>query len=103
MDLRYKNEFIDKISTNDRVSIVEFWSYRCEYCRYIAPLLNELSNNNDIDIYKFEAEKFPYITSHFKVNSLPTVVVCKNGTVVDRLEGFDSADNFIDKIEKLIG
>ena len=63
--------------------LVDFWATWCGPCRMIAPVLEELSEENpDVKIVKVDVDENPELASQFQVMSIPALFVIKNGEVV---------------------
>lgn len=84
--------FKDEIESAETV-LVDFWANWCPPCKMIAPILEELEKEMpDLKIVKLNVDDNPKTTSSFKVMSIPTLVVFKNGLPVDKLIGYLSKD-----------
>lgn len=84
--------FKDEIESADTV-LVDFWANWCPPCKMIAPILEELEKEiPNLKIVKLNVDDNPIIPSSFKVMSIPTLIVFKNGIPVDKFIGFVSKD-----------
>ena len=89
--------------TNNKVVLVDFWAAWCAPCRMMAPVLNdvaaELSGNSHVG--KINIEQYQALAQKFKVRNIPTLILFKNGTEVNRFVGIKSKDFLIKEIAKV--
>jgi thioredoxin 2 len=69
--------------------IVDLWAPWCGPCRVVGPILEELSRDyaGRLKVVKVNVDENPSTAQHFEAFSIPTMVVIKNGRVVDRIVG----------------
>lgn len=78
-----KNNFQEIVMNSEKPVLVDFWATWCGPCRMIAPVLEELSEENpDVKIVKVDVDESPELASQFQVMSIPALFVIKNGEVV---------------------
>ena len=80
--------FNDTIN-GDKPVLVDFWAEWCGPCKMIGPLVEELANDYDgkAVIAKLNVDENPETTARFGVRSIPTLLVFKNGQIVDKQIG----------------
>lgn len=89
--------------TKGKVVLVDFWASWCAPCRVMAPVLNEIASELDGNshIGKVDIEKFQSLAGRFKVRSIPTMILFKNGKEVGRFVGIKSKDFLLKEIAKV--
>ena len=72
--------------------LVDAWAAWCGPCRIIAPVLDQLAaeSNGRYLIAKLNVDENPMTASRFGIQSIPTLLIFKNGTLVDRMVGVQS-------------
>lgn len=84
--------------------LVDFWAEWCAPCRALAPTIDELANEfqGKAKIAKVDIEANPSIASQFGIRSIPTVLVFKNGQLVEQLVGRQSKTSYAEVLNKQI-
>lgn len=79
-----------KEETGSGVVLVDFYATWCGPCKMIAPVLVELDSEigDKVKIVKVDVDESITTTSEFGVMSVPTLLMFKNGEVVDKVVGF---------------
>jgi thioredoxin 1 len=69
--------------------LVDFWATWCGPCRMIAPVVGELATENagSVKVCKINIDDSPAIAAGYGVSSIPTLIIFKNGEIVDRFVG----------------
>ncbi|MEM6798434.1 MAG: thioredoxin family protein [Planctomycetota bacterium] len=69
------------------VRILEFGATWCGPCQQMKPILDQYEAETGSVIHRLDVDESPAIAQHFRVSSIPTIVVLQDGRVVDRLVG----------------
>ncbi len=86
------------------VLLVDFYADWCGPCRMLASTINKLADEfqGRAKVVKVNVDKFPALARRFKANSIPNVVIIKDGVVVDRIVGLNKANRYSAALEKLL-
>jgi thioredoxin 1 len=85
------------------ITLVDFWAVWCAPCKMMAPVLNEVAEkvHSDIKIGKLNIEHFQEIATRYKIKSIPTMVIFKNGKEAGRFSGVKSRDFIIKQLNNI--
>lgn len=86
---------------NGGVAVVDFWAEWCGPCRAITPIIEELSKEYDgkATIGKVNVDENPEVSMKYNIRSIPTILILKNGEVVEKQVGITTKQKLVDKIE----
>ena len=80
-----KNNFQNEVMNADKPVLLDFWASWCAPCRKAFPIIEEIaSEREDIKVGKINVDEQPELASEFGIMSIPTLVVMKNGKIVQQ-------------------
>ena len=83
-----KNIFQNEVMNSDKTVLLDFWAPWCAPCRMVVPIIEEISGERpDIKVGKINVDEQPELASEFSIMSIPTLVVMKNGKIVQQVSG----------------
>lgn len=75
--------------TESGVTLTDFWAPWCGPCRMQSPIIEELAEEMDnVEFFKMNVDEEQEVAAQFGIRSIPTLLVKKDGQVVDQLVGF---------------
>jgi thioredoxin 1 len=78
--------FNQEIESND-IILVDFWAEWCGPCKMISPILDEISNEYSLPVGKLNVDENPGKAQEYSVQSIPTMVLFRNGKPVHTVLG----------------
>lgn len=81
-----KNNFNQEVLNSDKPVLMDFWAPWCGPCRMVVPLVEEIAKErSDIKVVKINVDEEQELAMQFGVMSIPTLVVMKNGKIVNQV------------------
>ena len=83
-----KNNFQNEIMDSEKTVLLDFGAPWCAPCRMVVPVIEEIAGERpDIKVGKINVDEQPELASKFSIMSIPTLVVMKNGKIVQQVSG----------------
>ena len=96
-----ENNFHEEVEAHKGLVLLDFFATWCGPCKMLAPVLDALGEEvQDVKICKSDVDEASALAAKFGVQSIPTVVLFKDGEVVDGFVGFRAKEQILPMIEK---
>lgn len=83
-----RDNFQEEIVKSEKTVLLDFWAAWCGPCRMVSPIVDEIAQERpDIRVGKVNVDEQPELAAAFQVMSIPTLVVMKDGKVVNQSVG----------------
>jgi len=84
--------------------VIDFWAVWCAPCRMIAPIIEDLATiyEGKVKVGKLDVDSNQQTAIKYGVRSIPTVLIMKNGKVVDTIIGAMPKANFVDRLQAVL-
>ncbi|MGM9606481.1 MAG: thioredoxin [Oscillospiraceae bacterium] len=83
-----KNNFREEVVHSDKPVLLDFWASWCGPCRMVSPIVDEIAaERNDVKVGKINVDEQPELAGQFGVMSIPTLVVMKDGKIINQMVG----------------
>ena len=83
-----KNNFENEVLNSDKTVLLDFWASWCAPCRMVVAIVEEIADERrDIKVGKINVDEEPELANKFNIMSIPTLVVMKNGKIVQQVSG----------------
>ena len=81
-----KNNFENEVLNSDKTVLLDFWASWCAPCRMVVPIVEEIASERR-EVGKINVDEEPELVNKFSIMSIPTLVVMKNGKIVQQVSG----------------
>lgn len=83
------DSFENDVLNSDKPVLVDFWAEWCGPCRMVGPVVDELAGEfeGQAKIGKVDVDNNPEISTKYGIRSIPSLLIFKNGEVVDQIVG----------------
>jgi thioredoxin 1 len=86
------------------ITLVDFWAVWCGPCKKQGPIIDKIAEEygSKAKICKIDIDQNPVISTKYNVTLIPTILIFKNGKVVQKYVGLQQKDVLVNKIKELL-
>jgi thioredoxin 1 len=93
------NNFQEEVLNSEKPVLLDFWASWCGPCRMVGPILDEIAaERSDIKVAKVNVDEQPELASKYKIMSIPTLMVIREGKVVNQALGARPKNQILDML-----
>lgn len=90
----------DNVKSSDKTVLLDFYAEWCGPCRMVSPLVDEIADENKgLFVGKVNVDDEPELAQAFGVVSIPTLVVMKDGKIVNQTVGVRPKEQILDMLK----
>jgi thioredoxin 1 len=95
---RFKTEVLE----SSALSLVDFWAPWCGPCHLLAPTVQKVADRfgGQIKVGKLDIDAYPELAATYGITAIPTLLLFRDGKVVDRMVGVVSENTLAGRVEK---
>ncbi len=90
--------FNEEVLNSKGVVLVDFWASWCNPCKMLSPILDEVSEVVEAKITKVNVDEVDELSNKYKIRTIPTMIIFKDGEVIDTINGLVPKDVLIEKL-----
>jgi len=92
--------FDQQVLQSEMPTLVDFWAAWCGPCRMVAPVVKEIASDQAevLKVAKLDVDQNPATATRFGVQSIPTLIVFKDGQPVERIVGYMPKERLMERV-----
>ncbi len=98
-----EDNFVNEVLNSDQPVLVDFWAEWCGPCRAVGPTIDALATEYEgrVKVGKMNIDDSPRVTAQFGIQSIPAVVLFKQGRIVDTLVGVQPKQKYESALDQI--
>jgi len=99
-----KENFEQEVIKSDIPVLLDLWATWCGPCMMLSPIIEEIANESDgkYKVGKINVDEEPELASAFKVSSIPTIIIIKDGVIAEVSVGYQPKEKILSLIESVL-
>jgi len=99
-----KDNFDQEVINSGRLTLVDFWAEWCGPCRLVSPIIEQLADEykGKVTVGKVNVDNEEELATRFRIMSIPTIIIFKDGKIVEKLLGARAKDEYKAAIDKYL-
>ena len=99
-----EKDFSTTVLAAENPVLIDFWASWCGPCKKLAPVLEELASElaGQLVVVKINAEENQELAGRFRIMSVPTLLLIKEGKEVIRLAGYQPKEELMERLERYL-
>lgn len=95
------SNFEEEVMRSETPVLLDFWASWCGPCKMVSPIVDEVANEvqNNAKVGKVNVDEEETLAQSFGITSIPTLVVIKNGKVVNRAVGVRGKEDILELLK----
>jgi thioredoxin 2 len=100
-DSSFQNDILQNSATP---TLVDCWAPWCGPCRVVGPIMDQLAaeSGGRYRIAKLNVDENPLTATRYQISSIPTMLIFKNGALVDRIVGAQPKQTIADRLDRVV-
>ena len=95
-----KDNFQQEVLQSEKPVLLDFWAGWCGPCRMVGPVVDEIAEERaDIKVGKINVDEEPELAAEFRIMSIPTLIVMKDGKIVNQSAGARPKNQILDMLK----
>jgi thioredoxin 1 len=102
MTIKILNENNFDTETSTGTTLVDFYADWCGPCKMLSPIIESVADSlaGEVNVVKVNVDKSPNLARRFNVKGIPTILVVKDGNVVNRKTGMGTREQLLEMVDK---
>ncbi len=94
------DNFSEEVEKSEKTVLLDFWAEWCGPCRMMSPIIDQIAEEvgEKAKVGKVNVEEESYLASQFKITNIPTLLIIKNGRIINKYVGVQDKETLINEL-----